>query len=93
MFIDLGDNHALEFSPYKGDIYASAHVDHLTPEGMPCEHFIAITGHAWADEFKQGFTIQSWELLSINPLTLFPSLLCRACGDHGSITNGKWIRA
>ena len=29
--------------------------------------------------------VVSWE-----PLTLSPSLLCRACGHHGHIQDGKW---
>lgn len=32
-----------------------------------------------------------WDVLSVEPLTLSPSLLCRVCGHHGFITNGKWV--
>lgn len=32
------------------------------------------------------------QLLSADPLTISPSLLCR-CGDHGFIENGKWRKA
>jgi len=31
-----------------------------------------------------------WQLLSRDPLTLQPSILCD-CGDHGFITHGRWI--
>jgi hypothetical protein len=34
-----------------------------------------------------------WQVKSMDPLTLAPSLLCRACGDHGSIRDGKWVPA
>lgn len=34
------------------------------------------------------WTVESWE-----PLTLSPSLGCRACGDHGFIRSGRWVRA
>lgn len=34
-----------------------------------------------------------WDLISEEPLTLSPSLLCRACGHHGFIRGGKWIPA
>ncbi len=36
---------------------------------------------------------QDWKLESENPLTLSPSLLCRTCGHHGFIREGKWVPA
>lgn len=34
------------------------------------------------------WTVEEWE-----PLTLRESLLCRACGLHGFIKHGRWIKA
>jgi hypothetical protein len=34
------------------------------------------------------WTVESWE-----PLTLSPSLLCRTCGRHGFIRQGRWVEA
>lgn len=34
------------------------------------------------------WTVEQWE-----PLTLWPSLLCRACGHHGFIRDGRWVPA
>lgn len=34
-----------------------------------------------------------WDLLSEQPLTISPSLLCRTCGNHGFIRSGKWVPA
>lgn len=31
-----------------------------------------------------------WQVVSLDPLTLSPSLLCHACGNHGFIRDGKW---
>lgn len=31
-----------------------------------------------------------WQLHSLEPLHVEPSLLCRACGDHGFIRAGRW---
>lgn len=31
-----------------------------------------------------------WELVTLDPLTVRPSLKCRACGHHGWITDGRW---
>lgn len=33
-----------------------------------------------------------WTLVSKDPLTLTPSVAC-SCGDHGFVTDGKWVRA
>lgn len=33
-----------------------------------------------------------WQVQSLDPLTISPSLLCH-CGDHGFIREGKWVRA
>lgn len=34
-----------------------------------------------------------WTVESFEPLTLSPSLLCRLCGHHGFIREGRWIPA
>ena len=34
-----------------------------------------------------------WKVESLDPLTISPSLLCRVCGHHGFIRDGKWIPA
>ena len=33
---------------------------------------------------------EKWAVVSWEPLTLRPSLLCMECGDHGFIENGQW---
>lgn len=90
--IDLGEDHTIEFISYKDDNRAGAIVTHKTPAGVLCESAIPFRGHAWFAEFKSGIPESSWELVSENPVTLSPSLACRACGDHGFITNGKWVK-
>lgn len=32
-------------------------------------------------------------VLSMEPLTITPSILCGECGMHGFITEGKWVSA
>ena len=44
-------------------------------------------------EFVKGGASPVWTVESYDPLTLSPSLLCRACGDHGYIRGGRWVRA
>lgn len=89
--LDLGDGHTLTFSQYEGE-RSGAEVHHKKPDGSDCAGWIAFAGRAWAKSFQPG-AIATWEVLSEDPLTLSPSLLCRACGDHGFIREGRWLRA
>lgn len=89
--LDLGDNHWLSWTEYKGDPRAGAHVPHLTSNGEQCNGFITIEGSAWHKAFDG--KIAAWKMESAEPLTLSPSILCRGCGDHGFIRGGKWVRA
>lgn len=34
-----------------------------------------------------------WHLVSGDPLTIEPSILCRTCGLHGWIRQGRWVPA
>lgn len=102
-WLDLGDDHALQFIQWAPDRdlnprYAdmpdveryAAHERHKAPSGRACMGFITFDGEV-AREISPDipkWTVESWE-----PLTLSPSLLCRACGDHGFIRAGRWVRA
>lgn len=92
MKIDIGHNHQIEFVGYEGDERAGLNDYHLRADGTECKGFIAIDGGTWAKSFDPG-QIQVWQLVSVEPLTLSPSLLCRVCGDHGFIREGKWVPA
>lgn len=85
--IDLGDGHAMEYREFKGE---TAAIDLYHP-GCKSPNFISFTGRSWAREFNGRIT--TWEVENDEPLTLSPSIECRACGDHGFIKNGKWVRA
>lgn len=85
--IDLGDGRWAELREFEGEI-AGADVFH---PGCGSPDFIPFTGRSWARRFDG--RIEAWDLVSESPLTLSPSILCRACGDHGFIRNGKWERA
>lgn len=95
-WMDIGGGHQIKFAEYGGDSHSGMRDRHLRPDnGLPCEGFITFTGSPWAQEFtKDGVcSIQTWEVQSFEPLTISPSLLCRACGDHGFIREGKWVKA
>jgi hypothetical protein len=89
--LDIGDDHSLEFREWQGDTMAIVVCHHLRPDGSACMHNAPIKGGAWDREFDGH--IESWDLMQRDPLTIAPSLACRACGDHGFIRDGKWVRA
>lgn len=62
-------------------------LNHLTPGNKNCAGSIMFDGPLQEKVFpnRAKWTVQSWE-----PLTLTPSIQC-SCGDHGFITEGKWV--
>ena len=90
--IDLGDGHRMVFSSHKGEARVGASIFHRETEGKCSGNgWVAFEGRAWAKNFDN--RIDTWKVESDDPLTLSPSLLCSACGDHGFVRNGKWVRA
>jgi hypothetical protein len=53
--------------------------------------------HPCADGDHQSYvplgTNLGWTLVSEDPLTLSPSLLCPICGHHGFVREGRWVPA
>ncbi len=109
--LDLGDGHLLWFFCWKPDRElnpqykdvpdvdrAGAIVSHLAPDGTDCMSSINFDLPMLREVFPND---NRWQVISWEPLTLAPSLLCRApldgfnghCGDHGFIREGKWVRA
>ena len=87
--IDIGGGHRIEFVEYEGE-RAAINDWHLTKEGNWCRGFVDFKGGTWARLFGPD---RGWDLIQLEPLTLSPSLLCRTCGDHGYIRDGRWVRA
>jgi hypothetical protein len=54
-----------------------------------CEGAVTFAGEA---QRKLSPAATTWDVLSGEPLTLSPSLLCH-CGDHGYIRDGRWVPA
>jgi hypothetical protein len=97
--IDLGDGHTLrwlawapdralnpQFADIPDDERCGAIVKHPRADGGVCESYIGINPAINTDA-------ACWQVVSWEPLTLSPSLLCRVCGDHGFIREGKWVKA
>jgi hypothetical protein len=63
--------------------YVDGELTHIHYWHGDCEGGVAVKP-AWAD---------GWDVLSVKPLTLAPSLLCRVCQHHGFIRDGRWVPA
>lgn len=88
---DIGGGHRVVMFKDDGAISASGLIDyHLKPDGSPCG------GSSIRFDLPENLYVPpeaKWQLISLNPLHLEPSLLCRICGDHGFIRNGRWEKA
>lgn len=88
--IDLGHDHVFHPTVYKDD-FSGGIIDHKKPDGSDCSGHISFANRAWANAFDNKIT--TWDLVSEDPLTISPSVLCLTCGDHGFIQEGKWVPA
>lgn len=84
--ISTGADHFFDKTYYEGE-WVGIHEWHKTSDGKWCVGWIPFTGTAWQ---AGGDT---WEVQSLDPLTISPSLLCRSCGSHGFIRQGVWVPA
>ena len=58
------------------------------PAGKNPANWIPVDGDPWQAQLHH-----FWHLVSVEPLTLEPSLLCTVCKVHGYIREGRWIPA
>jgi hypothetical protein len=58
--------------------------------GSRCEAALLfdLPGVRYAFSGRHVWTVEKW-----HPLTLSPSVLCRTCGNHGYIRDGRWLPA
>lgn len=90
--IDLGDDHRIVFTEYEGEKRVGANLIHPRVEGKCSgQSWIVFEGRTWANTFDG--KINTWKVEKEEPITISPSILCRACNDHGFIREGKWVRA
>lgn len=91
--IDIGHGHTMEYFsiPYLGVEKAGVMVHHPSKrDGSLCGsaiYFDLPETREYNDK-RAVWQVQSWE-----PLTVKPSLLCLTCGNHGFVTNGRWVPA
>lgn len=89
-YLDIGHGVSIKFSEYKGVVVGihERHPDKRDPTHMCC-------GFVFFDVPNEARRASDhvWKVESLDPLTLSPSVLCRTCGNHGFIQNGKWVPA
>ena len=79
---DIGYGVTVELRHLDGELHGVAY-EHPCVNGATSPGWVPVKP-CWSD---------GWDVLSEEPLTLFPSLLCRACGHHGFIREGRWVPA
>jgi hypothetical protein len=102
--IDIGHGHVISFTKWAPDRDLNPQydglpdvdpwgviVDHPRPDGTPCVGSAATFDGPVVRQIDP--TRPVWTVESLDPLTISPSLLCRGCGDHGFIREGRWVPA
>lgn len=89
--MDLGHGVTLEFTSwheYERAGYLQTHQRADTGEECWSGGMFDLPGIR--EHFPEGalWQVECWE-----PLTLSPSMLCRICGNHGFVREGRWVPA
>lgn len=94
--IDLGADHWFTWFSYSEDHHPEAPEKagiiewHLNPDGELCGGAV----NFWRPPGDKGPT---WQVHSLDPLHVEPSVLCSpekgGCGSHGFIRGGRWVTA
>jgi hypothetical protein len=94
-WIDLGSGHMFKWTGLSGG--------KETPYNLPDEQGIAGIIERHFDEkgeICEGYvpfantgqdSRSCWEVISLNPLEISPSINCTACSAHGFIREGRWV--
>lgn len=91
--VDLGSDVMIMFQTREasGDVRVGFIETHPTPEGIGCHGQVIFDIPEAA-----GITGPKWQLVSLDPLHIEPSVLCGrndgtgGCGHHGFVRNGRW---
>lgn len=85
---DLGHGVRIRFTTYQGVRHGLIESHDRPDGGGRCSGAITFAGAPTPQPDRPAWTVESQE-----PLTLSPSLLCRTCGHHGFIRDGRWVPA
>jgi hypothetical protein len=86
--IDIGGGVRIKYFARRG-VRAGLIESHPGRDGVRCTGVVTFDVPATADVKGRA----RWTVVSDEPLTLSPSLLCRTCGHHGFIREGRWVDA
>jgi hypothetical protein len=81
-WIDIGHGVSVQKRYLDGVLHGIAY--RHTCNGRPDSPDFLSVKPEWAD---------GWNVVSLDPLTLSPSVLCRTCQLHGFIRDGRWVPA
>lgn len=88
---DLGHGHRMRFAIDRERGIRSFIDEHPRPDGAgQCSGSGRML---YAGQVRPADGAPYWTVVSDEPLTLTPSLLCPACGDHGWVKDGRWVPA
>jgi hypothetical protein len=81
-YVDIGCGVSYRLRYVDGEL-DGVEYKHPCKDGWPSWDYVPVKP-AWPE---------GWDVPSVDPLTLTPSLQCRVCGHHGHITAGRWAPA
>lgn len=84
--LDLGSDVKVMLCQRNGAIVGLIE-SHRAPDGGECGGSVTFDVPE-----AEGLKGQRWQLVSLDPLHIEPSVLC-SCGWHGWIHNGQWVNA
>lgn len=85
--IDIGHDVRIMFSARTvGGPRTGLFESHPAPDGRECGGPVTFDVPE-----AEGLSGPRWIVESWDPLTISPSVLCRTCGHHGWIKEGRWI--
>lgn len=105
--VEIGEHHCLRRTVHGGDPDVTEYATGLMAGGATTHLAGFIVGHDRADQALRcegAVTVCAehradghvWSMtgsLEGGDLTLAPSILCKTCGDHGFIREGRWVAA
>lgn len=86
--IDLGHDVKIMFTTRQGSNDRIGLIEsHRAPDGRECGGSVTFDVSG-----TEGLPGPRWTLVSLDPLTISPSILC-GCGHHGFVREGAWVPA
>lgn len=79
-YFSIGGERRARFILDNNEIIGLVEIHQNTSDGYTCGNTI------WFGDGNE-----KWDLLSVNPLVVWPSIHCENCNSHGFIIEDKWI--